>query len=64
MVTIYRKEGFELNQNDKIVNRLFKMIEKNEGNCPCSGNTSVDKKCPCSNYRENNHCCCGLYIKL
>ena len=40
MVTIYRKEGFELNQNDKIVNRLFKMIEKNEGNCPCSGNTS------------------------
>lgn len=61
MVTILRKEGFMLNPNDKVVNSLLKMIERNEGNCPCNGNTSEDKHCPCSNYVNNNNCICGLY---
>ena len=50
-----------LNPSDKAVNALLKMIERNGGNCPCSGNTSEDKKCPCSNYRLSDNCCCGLY---
>ena len=63
MITILRKEGFILNPSDKAVNALLKMIERNDGNCPCSGNTSEDKKCPCSNYRLSGDCCCGLYKK-
>lgn len=63
MVTILRKEGFILNPNDKALNSLLKMIERNDGNCPCSGNTSDDLKCPCSNYRNYNECTCGLYKK-
>lgn len=62
MVKIYRKEGFDLNPNDKIVNAIFKRVEKNNGECPCHNN-SIDKKCPCSDYRDNNICHCGLYIK-
>ena len=31
MVTILRKEGWVLNPNDKIVNGVLKMIEKNLG---------------------------------
>lgn len=62
MVEIYRKEGWILNPNDKIVNRILSMVEKNDGNCPCH-NTGEDKKCPCSNYRENDVCCCKLYVK-
>lgn len=64
MVTILRKKGFELNSNDKVVNALFKMIERNEGKCPCSGNNSDDLYCPCSNYKLLDKCCCGLYKKL
>ena len=57
------KDGFILNPNDKIVSSLTKMIERNNGNCPCSGNTSEDIHCPCSNYRNHNECTCGLYLK-
>ena len=64
MVEIKRKEGFVLNTNDKIVNNLLRMIERNDGNCPCSGNTSEDKHCPCSNYINHNECICGLYKKI
>ena len=57
------KDGFVLNPNDKIVSSLTRMIERNNGTCPCSGNTSEDIHCPCSNYRNHNECTCGLYLK-
>lgn len=61
MVEILRIKGFKLNDNDKIVNSILKRVEKNNGECPCSANTSEDKHCPCSSYREGRGCCCGLY---
>lgn len=62
MITILRKEGWDLNPNDKVVNAILKRCELNEGNCPCV-NSSEDPKCPCSDYRINDECHCGLYIK-
>ena len=62
MIKIYRKEGFDLNPNDKIVNSILKRVENNSGECPCHNNSS-DKNCPCSDYRDNDICHCGLYIK-
>ena len=64
MIQILRKEGFILNPSDKAVNALLKMIERNEGKCPCSGNTSKDLHCPCSGYIESNKCICGLYKRI
>lgn len=63
MIKVLRKEGWILNPNDKVVNGILKMIEKNNGECPCD-NHSEDKHCPCSDYRENNVCHCGLYLKI
>lgn len=63
MIEILRKNGFILNPSDKTVNALLKMIERNEGRCPCSGNTSEDLHCPCSGYTKDNICICGLYKK-
>ena len=65
MVQIFRKEGWVLNPNDKVVNSILKMCEKNNGECPCRnpGKTPEDRKCPCREYRENDVCCCKLYIK-
>lgn len=62
MVNIYRKEGWDLNPNDKIVNAILKRIELNDGLCPCH-NECDDKMCPCSGYRLENKCCCGLYVQ-
>ena len=64
MIHILKKEGFMLNPNNKVVNALLQMIERNEGKCPCSGNTSEDLHCPCSNYRLYDECTCGLYKKV
>ena len=65
MIKIYRKEGWKLNDNDKIVNAILKRCEINEGECPChnDGKTKEDRMCPCKNYREFDHCCCQLYVK-
>lgn len=65
MVEILRKPGWILNPNDKIVNSLFKRLTITEGECPCHnlGEIKEDRMCPCKEYRENDHCCCKLYIK-
>lgn len=51
MIPILRLPGFQLNPNDKVVNAILKRCESNGGHCPCR------------HYREDNVCCCNLYIK-
>lgn len=65
MIQILRKEGWQLNPNDKVVNAILKRCELNNGECPCDnpGKTREDRLCPCLEYRENNICHCTLYIK-
>lgn len=63
---IYRKEGFILNPNDKIVNGILKALVRTKGLCPCvheKVECLEDIKCPCKEYREKGHCRCNLYIK-
>lgn len=62
MITILRKKGWELNNNDQLVNNLFKAIERNQGYCPCQVK-SEGAKCPCTEYRDNNNCHCNLYVQ-
>ena len=66
MITILRKPGWILHSNDKVVNSILKRVEANDGECPCDnpGETREDRLCPCKEYRENNHCCCKLYIQI
>ena len=63
MAHILRKPGWELNPNDKKVNSILKLIDRNNGICPCH-NTSKDPHCPCTDYTENDVCHCGLYLKI
>lgn len=58
----YRKKGWIINPDDKVVNGILKGLARCEGQCPCH-NESVDKTCPCSDYRENDICHCNLYLK-
>lgn len=65
MTQIFRKEGWELNPDDKIVNAILKRLEVTGGVCPCDnlGKLLSDRFCPCKNYRENDICHCTLYVK-
>ena len=65
MIKIFRKEGWELNPNDKVVNAIIKRCEACDGECPCNnpGETREDRLCPCKEYLENDVCHCSLYVK-
>ena len=65
MIKILRKEGWDLNPNDKVVNAILSRAEKNNGECPCHnpGETHEDRLCLCKEYRENDCCHCTLYVK-
>lgn len=59
------KEGFKLNPNKKVVEAISKRVEMNNGHCPCHNKYSGtdDDICPCKAYREEDCCCCTLYVK-
>lgn len=64
MIQIFRKEGWVLNPNDKLVNAILKRCEENNGECPCVHPIDDgDTHCPCESYRLRDKCCCNLYIK-
>jgi len=81
LIESYRKyaeaNGFKLNPDKKVVERLVKGLLENEKKygakyCPCrrvTGNKEEDKPkiCPCQWHREeiekDGHCFCGLFVK-
>jgi ferredoxin-thioredoxin reductase catalytic chain len=72
-----KKNGFRLNPNQEVVERLVKGLLENEKKygaryCPCrrvTGNKEGDKPkiCPCQWHREeierDGHCFCGFFVK-
>lgn len=63
---LYIKHGWKLNPNAKIVEGITKALERTGGYCPCYNNKYTgtnDSKCPCKAFREEDCCCCGLYVK-
>lgn len=58
------KEGWQLNPNEKVVNSITKLLEKNDGMCPCTHpDNDGDLHCPCDSYLLKDKCCCNLYIR-
>lgn len=60
-----RKEGWKINPDDKVVNGILKGLARCDGHCPCHNKyagTEFDI-CPCKAYREEDVCCCTLYVK-
>lgn len=59
------KPEFILNPNPKIVDSITKRLKITNGHCPCHNKYSGtdDDICSCKAYREEDHCCCTLYIQ-
>ena len=66
MIEIYRKEGWKLNPNDRVVNAILRRCEKCDGLCPCTHDSenykNKKKKRPCTENKIKNVCECGLYV--
>jgi ferredoxin-thioredoxin reductase catalytic subunit len=55
-----------LNPNEKVVNAIKKRLIITNGQCPCLPEIewNNDTRCPCKKMREEDKCCCQLFIKL
>ena len=63
-IKILRKEGWELNSDDDIVNDVIKKLGERNGHCPTTLRDRYGHdQCPCSDYLTNDKCYCRLYVK-
>lgn len=55
-----------LNPDEKVVNAIQNRLKVTSGQCPCIPPylQSEDTICPCKSYREEQHCCCNLYVEV
>ena len=51
-----------VNPDTKYVQGIIQGLIKREGHCPCQFKQTDDTLCPCKTFREEQHCCCNLYI--
>lgn len=52
------------NPDPDFVKNHKKKVKANSGYCPSRLEKSADSKCPCKDFRENQECMCGLYVKI
>ena len=59
------KQGWKLTDDITKRNAILRAINRNNGHCPCANKYkgTDDDICPCKAYREEDCCCCGLYVK-
>ena len=53
------------NLKGKKLNDFLRLLNKNDGYCPCSTVKNEDTKCVCKEFRDMGEgiCHCGLFIK-
>ena len=52
-----------LNPKTNVVEAIRKRLVITEGYCPCLAERTEDTICPCKAFREEQHCCCSLYVE-
>ena len=63
-IKILRKEGWDLNPDDMLVNNIFRALERCGGHCPCHHKQRHGHDiCPCHEYIRYDNCICGLYVR-
>lgn len=55
--------GFMLNRNLDIVKTIAKGLDAKSRFCPCRILKTEENICVCLDFRENEHCCCKLWVK-
>ncbi len=55
-----------LNEDKDLVEDIRARLKANDGYCPCRISKTIDTKCMCKEFREqeDGECHCGLYLKI
>ena len=59
----FEHQGYELNRDKKHVEMIIEGLNKKDGYCPCRVQKTEENICCCTDFIENGHCCCKLWIK-
>jgi len=57
-------EGDMFTHVDERRESLLKSLHERGGHCPCQVQQTDDTLCPCTNYRQDGNCVCGLFTKI
>ena len=60
----FEYQGYELNRDKNHVNLIIEGLKKKEGYCPCRVQKIPENICCCTDFIENEHCCCGFWKKV
>ena len=63
MIDEFEHQGYELNKDKKHVDLIVEGLKKKEGFCPCRVQKIPENICCCTDFIENGHCCCKLWVK-
>lgn len=55
----------KVSDDKEVVELIRQKLKENDGFCPCRLEKTVDTKCMCKEFREQEEgtCHCGLYVK-
>ncbi len=55
----------KVTKDKELEQQIRKALKDNDGYCPCKVQKTVDNKCMCKEFREqeSGECHCGLYYK-
>jgi ferredoxin-thioredoxin reductase catalytic subunit len=58
--------SIKLNPDESIDKAIRNRLKITDNQCPCIEESQwhSDTKCPCKALREQEYCCCGLYVKV
>ena len=59
----FEHEGYELNRDKNHVKLIIEGLKKKERYCPCRVQKTSENICCCTDFIENGHCCCKLWLK-
>ena len=63
MIDEFEHQGYELNKDKKHVDLIVEGLKKKDGFCPCRVQKTPENICCCTDFIENGHCCCKLWVK-
>jgi len=63
LFNIFKNKNMMINPDLKVVKGIIKGLRRFNNFCPCRvDKTDEDNLCMCKDARENNNCCCKIFI--
>ena len=56
-------KGYRITRDEKRAKIILEGLLKKDGYCPCKVQKIPENLCPCDDFINTGHCCCGIWEK-